>query len=136
MATGGSTRTVSGAAKTAARTPKQRAGDAAEEAAARHLIASGCRILARNARYRDGEVDLVARERDAVVFVEVRMRRDARFGGAAASVGALKQKRIARAAQHWLFANCGERWPVCRFDVVTIDGDGTIDWIRDAFQCN
>jgi putative endonuclease len=45
-----------------------------------------------------------------------------------------KQQRVARAAQHWLFANYGERWPVCRFDVVTVDGDGTIEWIRDAFQ--
>ena len=124
------------AAKTAVRTPKQRAGDIAEEAAARHLLAAGCRIVQRNARYRDGEIDLVACERDTVVFVEVRMRGDERFGGAAVSVDAFKQKRIARAAQHWLFANCGERWPACRFDVVTVDGDGTIDWIRDAFQCN
>ena len=87
-----------------ARTPKQRAGDAAEDAAARHLMAAGCRIVARNARYRDGEVDLIAREREVLVFVEVRMRAGSRFGGAAVSVDSLKQKRIARAAQHWLFA--------------------------------
>ena len=117
-----------------ARTPKQRAGDEAEEAAARHLMASGCRILARNARYRDGEVDLIARERDIVVFVEVRLRTGSRFGGAAVSVGSVKQQRIARAAQHWLVAAYGERWPACRFDVVTVDGNGTIEWIRDAFQ--
>ena len=117
-----------------ARTPKQRAGDEAEEAAARHLMASGCRIVARNARYRDGEVDLIAREREIVVFVEVRMRTGSRFGGAAVSVGSVKQQRIARAAQHWLFAAYGERWPACRFDVVTVDGNGTIEWIRDAFQ--
>jgi putative endonuclease len=118
----------------AARTPKQRAGDAAEDAAARHLTAAGCRIVARNARYRDGEVDLIARERDLLVFVEVRMRAGARFGGAAVSVDSLKQKRIARAAQHWLLREYGERWPACRFDVVTVDGGGTIEWIRDAFQ--
>ena len=120
--------------RTAVRTPKQRAGDAAEDAAAKHLAAAGCRILARNARYRDGEVDLVARERDVVVFVEVRMRASLRFGGAAVSVNSLKQKRIARAAQHWLLGEYGERWPACRFDVVTVDGSGTIEWIRDAFQ--
>ena len=118
-----------------ARTPKQRAGDAAEDAAARHLMAAGCRIVARNARYRDGEVDLIAREREMLVFVEVRMRAGSRFGGAAVSVDSLKQKRIARAAQHWLFGEYGERWPACRFDVVTVDGSGTIEWIRDAFQC-
>lgn len=117
----------------ATRTPKQRAGDKAEEAAARHLIASGCRIVARNARYRDGEVDLIAREREIVVFVEVRMRTGSRFGGAAVSVNSAKQQRIARAAQHWLFTAYGERWPACRFDVVTVDGNGTIEWIRDAF---
>jgi len=120
--------------RTAVRTPKQRAGDAAEDAAAKHLAAAGCRILARNARYRDGEVDLVARERDVLVFVEVRMRASLRFGGAAVSVNSLKQKRIARAAQHWLLGEYGERWPACRFDVVTVDGSGTIEWIRDAFQ--
>ena len=120
--------------RTVTRTPKQRAGDAAEDAAARHLIAAGCRIVARNARYRDGEVDLVARERDLLLFVEVRMRVSVRFGGAAVSVDALKQKRIARAAQHWLLREFGERWPACRFDVVTVDGGGTIEWIRDAFQ--
>ena len=120
--------------RTAVRTPKQRAGDAAEDAAAKHLAAAGCRIVARNARYRDGEVDLIARERDVLVFVEVRMRVSSRFGGAAVSVNTLKQKRIARAAQHWLLGEYGERWPACRFDVVTVDGSGTIEWIRDAFQ--
>jgi putative endonuclease len=120
--------------RTAVRTPKQRAGDAAEDAAAKHLAAAGCRIVARNARYRDGEVDLVARERGVLVFVEVRMRVSLRFGGAAVSVNSLKQKRIARAAQHWLLGEYGERWPACRFDVVTVDGSGTIEWIRDAFQ--
>ena len=124
------------AAPPATRTPKQHAGDAAEAAAAEHLMAAGCRILARNARYRDGEVDLIARERDVLVFVEVRMRASARFGGAAVSVDSLKQKRILRAAQHWLFSKYGERWPACRFDVITVDGSGTIEWIRDAFQCN
>ncbi len=118
------------------RTPKQRAGDQAEKAAARHLIASGCRIVARNARCRNGEVDLIAFERDVLVFVEVRMRTGSRFGGAAVTVDSLKQKRIERAAQHWLLGAYGERWPACRFDVVTVDGSGTIEWIRDAFQTN
>lgn len=118
---------------TGVRTPKQRAGAAAEDAAARHLSAAGCRVLARNARYRDGELDLVVRERDVVVFVEVRLRSSERYGGALASVDAFKRKRLARAAQRWLAEHYGERWPACRFDVVTVDGSGTIDWIRDAF---
>ncbi|MDH5207699.1 MAG: YraN family protein [Burkholderiaceae bacterium] len=118
---------------TGVRTPKQRAGAAAEDAAARHMTAAGCRLLARNARYREGELDLVVQDRDLVVFVEVRMRTGTRFGGAPASVDRFKQKRLARAAERWLLEHYGERWPACRFDVVTLSGDGTIDWIRDAF---
>jgi putative endonuclease len=115
------------------RTPRQRAGDAAEDAAARHLAQHGCRLVARNARYPEGELDLIVRERDMLVFVEVRMRTSTAFGGAAASVDRFKQKRLRRAAQHWLLQNFGERWPPCRFDVVCVHGDGTIEWIRDAF---
>jgi putative endonuclease len=118
---------------TGVRTPKQRAGAAAEQAAERHLAAAGCRVLDRNARYREGELDLVVRERELVVFVEVRLRTDARYGGAAASVDAFKRKRLARAAQRWLAERFGERWPACRFDVVAVDGGGRIEWIRDAF---
>ena len=115
------------------RTPKQRAGDAAERAAELHLSQHGCVVLARNARFRVGELDLVVRDRDSIVFVEVRMRSAVRYGGAAASVDAFKQKRLVRAAQLWLAAEFGERWPACRFDVVAVDQDGTIEWLRDAF---
>jgi putative endonuclease len=118
---------------TGVRTPKQRAGDAAEDAAARHLVTHGCTLMARNARYPEGELDLIVREREQIVFVEVRMRRSSAFGGAAASVDRYKQKRLMRAAQHWLLERFGERWPACRFDVVSVAGDGTIEWIRDAF---
>lgn len=118
---------------TGVRTPKQRAGEAAERAAERHLVAMGCEVLDRNARYREGELDLVLRERDLVLFVEVRLRSGTRFGGAATSVDAFKRKRLARAAQRWLAERFGERWPACRFDVVTVDGGGRIEWIRDAF---
>lgn len=115
------------------RTPKQRAGDAAERAAERHLGESGCLLLARNARFKVGELDLVMREGDVVVFVEVRLRSAGAYGGAKASVDVFKQKKLVRAAQAWLSQNHGERWPACRFDVVAVDGDGTIEWIRDAF---
>ena len=115
------------------RTPKQRADDKAEQAAQQHLISHGCTIVARNARYREGELDLIARERDVLIFVEVRMRSGNAYGGAAASIDRYKQRRLVRAAQHWLLQNKGERWPACRSDVITVDRDGTIDWIRDAF---
>ncbi len=75
---------------------------------------------------RDGDGD-----RATLVFVEVRSRRDTSFGGAAASVDATKQRRIVRAAQHYLRQLSA--LPPCRFDVVAIDGD-RIEWIPAAFD--
>lgn len=113
-------------------------GDAGEARALQHLQRAGLVLVERNYRLacgphaRAGEVDLILRERDGtLVFVEVRARGDARFGGAAASVGTAKQRRIVLAARHYL-----QRWPApppCRFDVVAIDGD-RVDWLRGAFD--
>jgi putative endonuclease len=83
---------------TSVRTPRQRAGDAAEEAAARYLVGHGCMLIARNAPYPAGELDLIAREREQIVFVEVRMRHSRAFDGATASVERYKQKRLMRVA--------------------------------------
>jgi putative endonuclease len=116
---------------TGKRTPAQASGGAAEEAAARYLARRGVEILARNYRTRLGEIDLVAREGAMLLFVEVRLRRDARFGGAAASIDGRKRMRIERAARQYL-ARLG-REPACRFDVVTLDGDN-VEWLRGAFE--
>jgi putative endonuclease len=112
-------------------------GDAAESAALAHLTGFGLTLVRRNYRVargphaRGGEIDLILRERDGtLVFVEVRARRSDACGGAAASIGAAKQRRLRRAAEHFLL-----RWPVlppCRFDVVAIDG-GQVTWLRGAF---
>ena len=127
------------------RTPKQRAGAAAEEAAAKYLKQHGCEILARNARYREGELDIVAREGGLMLFVEVRLRNDNRYGGAGASVDEFKRRRLLRAAQHFLLEHYGDGagggrrqggWPACRFDVVTADAQGVTEWIRDAFTAD
>ena len=116
------------------RTTKQ-AGDAAEDRALAHLQDRGLRLITRNYRTPGrggGEIDLVMREPDGtVVFVEVRRRASRSFGGAAGSVGALKQRRIVFAARHYL-ARLGEP-PPCRFDVISIEGDG-IEWMRAAFD--
>jgi putative endonuclease len=119
-------------------TARQAFGAAAEQQALDHLLAQGLKLVQRNyrvARGRSaaaGEVDLILRDRDGtLVFVEVRARRDLRAGGAAASVGATKRKRLVFAAAHFL-----SRLPVpppCRFDVVAIDGD-RLDWLRAAFD--
>lgn len=109
------------------------AGRAAEDIAARHLEGRGLRVIARNFRCRGGEIDLICDDRGTLVFVEVRQRRDARFGGAAASITAKKQARIVMAARHYL-AGRGER--ACRFDALLIEGADMeqIVWLRDAFQ--
>lgn len=123
-------------ARPAVRTPRQRAGDAAEAEACAKLEAAGCRILGRNVRFRKGEIDIVADDRGTLVFVEVRMRRSDSFGGADGSVDVFKRRRLVRAAQHFLLQHCGASVPPCRFDVITADGDGIREWIRDAFAAD
>lgn len=117
-------------------------GAAGEQRALLHLQAAGLRLVARNFKSPGrggGEVDLIMREPDGtLVFVEVRQRASASHGGAAASVGWAKQRRIIFAARHYLarLAHC----PPCRFDVVALQGAGPdgaepqMHWIRAAFD--
>jgi putative endonuclease len=107
-------------------------GREAERAAGAFLESRGLRILARNWRCRFGEIDLVAKEGAAVVFVEVRMRSSASFGGAAESIGQAKRRRLIAAANLYL-ATRGIDAP-CRFDAVLIGADGGLRWLRDAFR--
>jgi putative endonuclease len=112
---------------------RQRIGAAAEELAARHLLAQGMRILERNFRVRGGEIDLIGLHNKTLVFVEVRLRSSSAFGGAAASITARKQQRIIHAAHHYLQSH-GEC--ACRFDCVlleTLDAQ-RIQWIQNAFS--
>jgi putative endonuclease len=110
-------------------------GAAAEELALQHLQRAGLRLLERNYRTPGrggGEIDLIMRAADGtLVFVEVRQRSRSAQGGAAASVGAVKQRRIVFAARHYLL-----RWPSpppCRFDVVALDAQG-LQWLQAAFD--
>lgn len=120
-----------------ARTTRQ-AGQEGEERALRHLQAQGLKLVERNYRVGGGprrpagEIDLILRDRDdCLVFVEVRVRRGAAHGGAAATVTAGKQRRIVRAAQTYLLRFASP--PRCRFDVVAIDGD-ELHWLPGAFD--
>jgi putative endonuclease len=110
-------------------------GDAAEEAALLFLQNKGLRLLQRNYRTPGrggGEIDLIMQLPDTtVVFVEVRKRASRAFGGAAASVGGVKQRRIIFAARHYLM-----RWrlmPPARFDVVVVEAEG-LQWLQAAFD--
>ena len=108
-------------------------GQAAEDLAAAHLHAAGLRVLTRNYLCRLGEIDLVCREGEVLVFVEVRQRRSERFGGAAGSITGRKRLRILSAARHYLMRLGCE--PACRFDVVLVRGaDSRVEWIRSAFE--
>ena len=109
-------------------------GSAAESIAARHLSERGLSIVERNARSRLGEIDVVARDGDTLVFVEVRLRRDARYGGAAASIGAAKRAKMVAAAGAYLARL--PRAPACRFDVVLLDGldPARVEWLRDVIE--
>ena len=106
-------------------------GAAAEALAAEFLQARGLTITARNYRCRGGEIDLIARDGETLIFVEVRLRSDAAFGGAAESITKSKRRRLAFAAAHYLSRL--NREPPCRFDAVLLDAldPGRIEWLVD-----
>lgn len=115
------------------------------EAAARaYLSRAGLREVAANANYRFGELDLVmldetGRDARTLVFIEVRYRRTAGFGGGAASIDANKRRRLVQAAQAFLAAHREFANLACRFDVVDASGDAdapTLTWLRDAFRAD
>ena len=116
-------------------------GDQAEDQAARFLEQRGLKIVVRNFRCRGGEIDLICRDGKALVFVEVRLRKNTAFGGAGASINAGKQRRIILAAQHYLVMH-DKTDGDCRFDCVLLDGNAkqhpqqNIEWIRDAFSAD
>lgn len=113
-------------------------GADAETAALRFLESRGLQLLGRNYRCRLGEIDLVMQDAGTLVFVEVRARADDRLGGAAASVGPRKQRRLALAARHYLMTHPRAAALPARFDVVAIsgaDGENAPEWIRAAFDC-
>lgn len=118
------------------RNPKQ-TGDDAEFKALQYLLEQGLELIRRNYRMPGkggNEIDLIMRDRQAqgtVVFVEVRIRRDERYGGAAASIGWAKRRRIIRAAQFFLLSY--QRLPACRFDVISL-GENGVEWIKAAFD--
>lgn len=113
------------------RTARQRTGDAAEDQALDHLQRQGLRLVERNFRCKGGEIDLILRDGATVVFVEVRARANAAFGGAVTSVTPAKQRRLLVAAQVWLQ---GQReLPACRFDVIAVEG-GQLQWLRNVIE--
>lgn len=112
-------------------------GSAAESLACDYLQQHGLILLERNYRAPHGELDLVMQDHDHVVFVEVRFRRNHGFGSGADTVGRAKQDKLMRTALYYLQRHPRLAKQPLRFDVVsitTMDGQGNMDWIKDAFQ--
>jgi len=108
---------------------KQAQGRQWEQVACKHLEQHGLTLVEANFTCKGGEIDLVMRDGDALVFVEVRQRANRSHGGAAASITPTKQARMTRAAGVYLMRYRAP--PPCRIDVVAIDGD-ELDWLRNA----
>jgi len=111
-----------------------RLGSWGEEQAAVFLRRRGLKIVARNVRTPVGEIDIIARDRRFLVFVEVKTRRSATCGAPAEAVGTAKQRQIIRTAQWYLLQNRNDTLQP-RFDVVSVfaGGDPRIEHIEDAF---
>ena len=116
---------------------RQSLGRLGEDLACRELQRRGYAILARRFRTRFGEIDVIARDGPTLVFVEVKTRRTAAFGGPTAAVNAAKQQRLVNMARSYLIGLGGPA-PPCRFDVVGVTaGSGrppVLDVVRDAFS--
>lgn len=116
--------------------PTQRRGLDFEDQALELLAGAGLQLLARNLRVAPGEIDLVMRDGDTLVLVEVRARAGASHGGAGASIDPAKQRRLARAAALILPGLARRHWqgriPPVRFDAVLFDA-GQAQWLRHAF---
>ena len=118
-------------------------GDHAEDIALQYLLDQGLKKLAVNFSSRFGEIDLVMDDRGTTVFVEVRFRKTAYFGGGAASVTRSKQRKLVRTAHSYLKIRRSNG--NCRFDVVEVSGGKTdskaarhaqINWLQNAFSAD
>lgn len=108
-------------------------GQQAEQRACAFLENKGLKLLARNYRCTFGEIDLIMRDDEVVVFVEVRKRSDSYFASAIESVDLTKQRKLIKTATHYLQKQHWFDKVPCRFDIIGITQD-QIEWIQDAFS--
>ena len=108
-------------------------GQKHERAALKYLKQQGLNLKDKNVRFKAGEIDLIMTHQQQLVFVEVRFRNSESHGGALASVDRKKQQKLIKAAQLYLQQEFGNNPPSCRFDVVAVDGNLEILWIKNAF---
>ena len=112
-------------------------GQQAEDSACHYLKGQGLSLIERNYSCTRGEIDLIMKDNSTTVFIEVRFRRNTRFGSGAESVDYRKQKKLLSTAAHYLQKNPKAAKGACRFDVISLtvnNGEQQLDWIPDAFQ--
>lgn len=112
----------------------QEIGELAEIAALKFLEKKGMILQKKNYNCKVGEIDLIMKDADYYVFVEVRMRKHQSYGSGLDSVIPQKQNRIHRAATHYLMTNNLIDKADCRFDIISIDKFDNIHWIDNAFE--
>ncbi len=112
---------------------RRKTGEQYEQLASSFLEKEGYRILERNFRCRQGEIDIIAFDQEYLVFLEVKYRKDGRMGSGAEAVDFAKRRRIIRCAQYYLMKHAEYASAPCRFDVVSMCGGRTVLY-RDAFQ--
>ena len=112
-------------------------GQRAEDSACDYLKIQGLSLVERNYCCPRGEIDLIMKDNGTTIFIEVRFRRNTRYGSGAESVDQRKQKKLLAAAAHYLQKNPKAARGPCRFDVISLtanNGEQQLDWIPDAFQ--
>jgi len=114
-------------------TSRRKKGNDAEQQACKYLKSKGLKLLEKNFTIKAGEVDLIMQDNENLVFIEVRYRKNADFGGAAASVTPKKQQRIIKASLAYQQKHAPQS--SMRFDVIAIEGDNReLNWIKSAFD--
>ncbi len=112
-------------------------GQWAETLACQYLEKCDFQCIVRNYRFKSGEIDLILRQANLLIFVEVRYRTTQNFGSSAESIDSRKQQKIIQTAQHYLQQHPAMQVFICRFDAVVITGNQTspqLEWIPDAFR--
>ena len=107
-------------------------GEKSEQLACDFLLKQGLQTIEKNFRCKYGELDLVMRDRQTLVIVEVRFRKSGKYGGALESITHKKQSRIIAATQYYLLQH--KINDAIRFDVITMSNDCDINWVKNAFQ--
>lgn len=114
-------------------------GRLAEQAAEQYLARHGLKLVQRNFRGKQGEIDLIMDDGKVLVFIEVRHRRSSRFGSAVESINPRKQAKLIKTAELYISAVGGASQRQCRFDTIDFDGeitDNNLRWIKNAFAAS